>query len=304
MFAEATREFSALPLPTGEREQTEIRLNQHAITRRCIFMPVDVSLWYALALKMVMTAAIVVVASVAVERSGPFIGALIAALPTAAGAAYIILALEHPPAFIAASAVGSLAAVAAVSIFSLAYAVLAQRHGIVVSITLATLVWLAAAAALRLVEWTPASAVALNAAVFAVAIPASARYRTATVPRSKLRRTRYDLPLRAATAALVVAIVTTLSHRIGSFLSGTFAVFPIVMASFVVILHPRLGGKAAASVLAYAQVPLVGLALGFLPVHYLAEPLGVWWSFAIGLAVCIGWNGLLWLAQRAKHSAG
>ena len=55
-----------------------------------------------------MTAAIVVVASVAVERSGPFIGALIAALPTAAGAAYIILALEHTPAFIAASAVGSL----------------------------------------------------------------------------------------------------------------------------------------------------------------------------------------------------
>ena len=63
-------------------------------------MPVDVSFFYALALKMVMTASIVVVASVAVERSGPFIGALIAALPTAAGAAYIILALEHPPAFI------------------------------------------------------------------------------------------------------------------------------------------------------------------------------------------------------------
>ena len=258
----------------------------------------DASFLYALALKMVMTASIVVVASVAVERSGPFIGALIAALPTAAGAAYIILALEHPPAFISASAVGSLAAVAAVST-SLAYAVLAQRHGIVVSITLATLVWLAAAAALRLVEWTPASAVALNATVFAAAIPASARYRTATVPKSKLRRTRYDLPLRAAIAALVVAVVTTLSHRIGSFLSGTFAVFPIVMASFVVILHPRLGGKAAASVLAYAQVPLVGLALGFLPVHYLAEPLGVRRSFAIGLAVCIGWNGLVWLASAS-----
>jgi hypothetical protein len=43
---------------------------------------------YELALKMAMTAAIVVVASVAVERSGPFIGALIAALPTAAGAAF------------------------------------------------------------------------------------------------------------------------------------------------------------------------------------------------------------------------
>src|SRR5215469_13938149 len=108
-----------------------------------------------------MTAAVVVFISIVVERSGPFIGALIAALPTAAGAAYIILALEHPPEFIAASAVGSAAANAAVAIFALVYAVLAQRHGVVLSITVATLVWFAAAACLRLVDWTPAGALAL-----------------------------------------------------------------------------------------------------------------------------------------------
>ena len=67
----------------------------------------------------------------AVERSGPFIGALIAALPTAAGAAYIILGVRASAGFIAASAVGSAAAVAAVSIFALIYSVLAQRHGVV-----------------------------------------------------------------------------------------------------------------------------------------------------------------------------
>jgi uncharacterized membrane protein (GlpM family) len=101
----------------------------------------DPFFWYELALKMVMTAAIVVAASVAVERSGPFIGALIAALPTAAGAAYIILAIEHSSAFVADSAVGSIAAGAAVAIFALTYSVLAQRHGIVLSIGAATLVW-------------------------------------------------------------------------------------------------------------------------------------------------------------------
>jgi hypothetical protein len=41
-----------------------------------------------LTLKMAMTAAIVVVASVVAERTGPFICAIIAALPTAAGAVY------------------------------------------------------------------------------------------------------------------------------------------------------------------------------------------------------------------------
>ncbi len=266
-------------------------------------MTPDLLFWYELALKMAMTATIVVVASVAVERSGPFIGALIASLPTAAGAAYIILAIEHPPAFVAASAVGSLAAGTAVSVFALAYAALAQRHGIVLSIGLATIVWFVAAAGLRLVDWTALSAVLLSVAVFGVTIPASARYRTTGVPREKVKRTRYDIPLRAATAALVVAVVTTASHRIGSFVSGMFAVFPIVMGSFAVILHPRIGGPAAASVFAHAQVPLFGLGLGFLAVHYLAEPVGSWWALAVGLAVCVGWNGLLWLLQHARGRA-
>ena len=266
-------------------------------------MSPDLLFWYGLVLKMAMTATIVVVASVAVERSGPFIGALIAALPTAASAAYIILAIEHPPAFIAASAIGSAAANAAVAIFALVYAVLAQRHGIALSIGVATLIWFCAAAALRLVDWTPVSALALNAAVFAVTIPASARYRLPASPRQGIRRTRYDLPLRAATAALVVAVVTTASHEIGSFASGTFAVFPIVMGSFVVIMHPRVGGKAAAAVLAHAQPALLGLGLGFLGVHYLVAPLGVWWAFAGGLAISVAWSGMLLLIRRARSAA-
>ena len=146
----------------------------------------DPLFWYGLALKMAMTATIVVVASVAVERSGPFIGALIAALPT---------------------------------------------------------------------------------------------------------------------AALVVAVVTTASHEIGSFASGTFAVFPIVMGSFVVILHPRVGGPAAGAVLAHAEPALVGLGLGFLGLHYLVEPLGVWWGFAGGLAIAMAWSVMLWLLRRARVRA-
>src|SRR5262249_54412670 len=92
------------------------------------------SFGYGLAFKGVVTA------PVAAGRSGPLMAALIAALPTAASVTYIILALEHPPAFVAASAVGSMAANAAVAVFALSYAALAQRHGIVLSITASTLV--------------------------------------------------------------------------------------------------------------------------------------------------------------------
>jgi uncharacterized membrane protein (GlpM family) len=258
-------------------------------------------IWYDLSLKMALTATIVVIISVVVERSGPFIGALIAALPTAAGAAYIILAFEHPPEFIAASAVGSAAATAAVSIFAYIYSVLAQRHGLALSLTVAIVVWFIAAAALRTVAWTPLTAALLNIVVFGITVPLSWRYRTSGPP-AKFMRTPYDIPLRALTAAVVVAAVTTASHSIGSFASGMFAVFPIVMACSVVILHPRVGGVASASMFAHAQIALNGLWIGFLVVHYVVPPFGVWGALGIGLMVSIAWSGLLWMIRRRSRA--
>ena len=252
--------------------------------------------WLELALKMALTATVVVITSIVVERAGPFVGALIAALPTAAGAAYVILAIEHPPAFIAASAVGSHATGAAVSIFAAVYAALAQRHGLVVSLGVALAAWFAVTAVLRLLVFTPLGAVALNATVFAVTIPLSWRYRISGPPKQFLR-TAFDIPLRALAAAIVVATVTTASYSIGSFASGMFALFPIIFCSSIVILHPRVGGKATASMVAYAQVAFIGLALSFLSVHYLAEPLGSWWALAIGLSIAVGWSGLLFLIR-------
>jgi hypothetical protein len=262
----------------------------------------DVPLWLELLLKMAMTAAIVVAASVVAERSGPFVGAVIAALPTAAGAAYIILAIEHPPAFIASSAVGSFAANATVVLFSLGYAVLAQRYGVIASLGGALLVWLAGTLILHAIDWTVPGAVALNVLVFGLAIPASARFRTETTV--KVKTALSDVGWRALAVSLCVVVVTTASHSIGSFASGMLAVFPVVIASLVVIIHLRLGGPAAASVAAHVPVPLIGLGLGFIAVHYLVAPIGVWWAFAAGVAVCLAWSGALWLVRRRHGAAG
>jgi hypothetical protein len=95
-----------------------------------------------------------------------------------------------------------------------------------------------------------------------------------------------------------VIVVTAASGSIGSYFSGLFAFFPVAMGSFFVILHPRLGGKAAASVAAHVQAPLIGLGLGLLAVHLLAEPIGVWWSYGVGLSVGISWNALLWFLRN------
>jgi hypothetical protein len=96
---------------------------------------------------------------------------------------------------------------------------------------------------------------------------------------------------------LCVILVTAASHSIGFYFSGAFAFFPVAMGSFFIILQPRIGGPAAASVAAHVLTPLIGLGLGLLAVHLLAEPIGVWWSYAVGLSIGLAWNALLWLAR-------
>lgn len=249
---------------------------------------------------MTMTATIVVAASVLVERSGPFIGALIAALPTAAGAVYIILAIDHPPAFIAGTAVGSMVSNVAVALFALSCAGLAQRSGRLVSLVGAFAVWFACAAALRMFDWTAAGALVLNIIVLSATTFLGSRFRTeGPVRRAQTRRS--DIAWRALTVAVCVAAVTVASHRIGSFASGMFAVFPVAMGSFFIILHPRIGGPAAASVAAHVQAPLFGLVIGLLAVHLLAETIGVWRSYGVGLAIGIAWNGLLYALKQRRR---
>ncbi len=253
-----------------------------------------------LLLKIAMTASIVVAASLVVERSGPFVGSLIASLPTAGGAAMIILAVEHPSAFVAQSAVGSVVSNAVCAIFALAYAALAQRRSLLVSIGGAFAVWFICAGLTRLVDWSAGASALLNAVVFPLAILAGSRFRAEPTVKRRVRLGVGDLAWRVGVVTLCVIVVTAASAAIGSFASGLFAFFPVAMGSYFVILHPRIGGPAAASVAAHVQAPLIGLGLSLLAVHYLAEPLGVWWSYAIGLSVGIGWNALLWGLRRLR----
>jgi hypothetical protein len=253
--------------------------------------------WQGLALKIAMTVFIVVAASIIVERSGPFIGAMIASLPTAGGAAMIILAMEHTPEFIAQSAIGNLIANAACAVFALTYASRAQEHSLPASLITAFAVWLGAVLLASAVQWNAASATLLNVLVYPLTIYLGRKYRSAGVVR-RVELSANDLAWRAGVVTIVVLAVTIASHSIGSYLSGAFAFFPVAMGSFFIILHSRLGGPAAASVAAHVQAPLIGLGLGMLAVHLLAVPLGVWWSYLIALAICFSWNAMLWLLRQ------
>jgi hypothetical protein len=252
------------------------------------------------ALKLLLTAGIVVTASVIVERSGPLIGSIIVALPTSVGAAYIIMAIEHPPAFIAQSTIASAVGNTSGALFCLAYAYTAQRFGVVLSLLAAIATWLGWAVAMQQFSWTIAGAFWLNIAVFCVTIPALWPLRNARAPAGRALPTRQDLAVRVLIVGLFVAGVTTASHQIGSAASGLFVIFPVAMISFMAILQPRIGGPAAGAVLAQAQIPLLAQPFLFSTVNLLAEPVGVWWAYLAGLSVSLGWSLVL---LRFKSSA-
>ena len=127
----------------------------------------------ALAVKMALTAGLVVAAAAIAERAGPLLGALVATLPISAGPAYVFVSLDHGPAFVAASALASLVMNAATTLLALTYVLLAQRRGRRVRLTAALGVWLASAILLRTLPWTLGGAVALNGVVVAFGVPIS-----------------------------------------------------------------------------------------------------------------------------------
>src|SRR5450755_1923685 len=129
-------------------------------------MSPDLAFILTLALRMAVTAAFVVTASVITERAGPVIGALVATLPISAGPSYVFLALDHDAAFIAEGALASLPINAATIFLGLTYVLLAQRHHALVSWSAGAVVWIVLAALSRTIHWSLASGLAVNIVAF------------------------------------------------------------------------------------------------------------------------------------------
>jgi hypothetical protein len=261
-------------------------------------MSPDLTFILMLGFRMVVTAAFVVTASMITERSGPVIGALIATLPISAGPSYIFLSLDHDAAFIAEGALASLPINAATILLGLTYVVLAQRRSALVSCFAAVALWIALASIVRLVHWTLAGGLAVNAVAFAICVPLLQRYRHVKMPL--ITRRWYDIPLRASLVATLVATVVTLSGWVGPKVSGVIALFPAVFTSMMLILHPRIGGPATAAVIANSGWGMMGFGIAIAVLHVAALRFGSAIGLSLALATCVSWNLALWRIGRRR----
>ena len=261
-------------------------------------MSPDLAFILTLALRMAVTAAFVVSASVITERSGPAIGALVATLPISAGPSYVFLARDHDAAFIAEAALASLPINAITIFLCLTYVVLAQRRSTAVSFAGAVMVWSALAALSRTVHWSLAGGLIANAVAYAICLPLLRRFRHVKMP--PITRRWYDIPLRASLVATLVATVVILSKWVGPGVSGTIALFPVVFTSMMLILHPRIGGPATAALLANSGWGLIGLGIAIAVLHLAALRFGSVIGLSLALATCVSWNLGLWWNGRTK----
>lgn len=247
---------------------------------------------------MAIAATIVVSVSLIAEKSKPFIAAMLATLPISGGPALVFIALDHDDIFLHGSLIGAMLANIAAGLYCLAYGFAARRFSAAPSIAIALSGWAVSGLVLRQFEWNVPLALLATFLIYAALIPASRQFLAAPMPAVP-PRAWYAIPLRALAVAALVAAVTTLSWTLGPNGSGMLAVFPIVLSSLVAILHPRIGGAATARTILSGLPGLLGFGVALAIAAMLTLTIGRYAAMAVGLGICLIWNGAL-VMRRAR----
>ena len=207
-----------------------------------------------IALKLILTPLIMTAASLAGRRWGDAIAGWLTGLPVVSGPVSVYLALEHGDRFAALAAAGSVSGVVSQAAFCIAYSLVAPRGWSTAALA-ATLAYVGMAA--MTIPFAPPllGLIGLAAAALVVArlfLPADMR------SLARVSAPRWDIPLRAAVATLLVMAVTTFAAEMGPRISGVTASYPVITGSIAVFAHRAQGPQAAVAALRGMTTALFG----------------------------------------------
>lgn len=220
-----------------------------------------------LAVKLLVTPAVVLAASLAGRRWGAAIGGWLVGLPLTSGPVAAFLAIERGPDFAAQASAGSIAGVVAQAGFCLGYA-LAASCGWPLALLSGTLGFVVCGFALQAVALTPSALFVVALAALAVTLRLLPR---GAPPTLLVVAPRWELPARAAAVTALVVAVTTLAAELGARASGAVACFPLIGAALGVFAHRAQGPRAGVATLRGMATALFAFA-GFFLVLRLALP--------------------------------
>ena len=224
-----------------------------------------------LLLKLVLTPALIAVASLAGRRWGHAVSGWLVGLPLTSGPVAFFLAIERGPSFAADAALGSLAGAIAEAAFCLAYAFVAPRMAWPAALAAASVAFTLVAGALQQppLSLGPIALAAFVSLALTLFVMPNAVATAAPAPPA-----RWDLPARMVIATVLVLAITEAAPMIGPRWSGMLATFPVYAAILTVFAH-RAAAAPAVQVLRGLVWGLFGFAGFFVILGALIEPAGV-----------------------------
>ncbi len=216
------------------------------------------------------------------ERTSPFIGGIVLALPIVTAPAYLFLILLHPPVFVADAALASIATIGAVLLFLATVIGLIRRRPMPLVLSCALAVWCLTGLVTRTLPSGLASSLLILAAAAAFAWH-SGRQVSLTAPAARSRSPSYEIVLRGGAAGLLVIGVTVLADILGSQVAGIFSSFPVALLTVCWFMPRRLDHAGIRAALRATQIGLASHLPFFLSMALLAPRSGAWPAFATGL---------------------
>ena len=249
----------------------------------------------ALALKLVLTPALVGAASLAGRRWGSAVGGWLVGIPFTSAPVAFFLALDPGPRFAAAAAAGIMAGAASQAAFCLGYAWAAQRAGWIRSVLAATAAF---AVATTVLDATVLAVQGMFLVIIVVLVVA-----LFLMPDAPLRATRdvefprWDLPARMVVATAFVVVLTGAAPLLGARLAGLIAPFPLYATVLAAFAHRLQGVDSAVAVLRGLLLGLFAFASFFLALSLLL-PAGLGVAFAAAVAIALAVQGASLLTGR------
>ena len=259
-----------------------------------------------LALKLVLTPALIAIATLSGRRWGPSIGGWLVGLPFTSGPVSLFLALEQGTAFTAAAAAGSIAGAAASALFAVVYAALSRRAGwpaALVGSSLAFFVAIFALRALPLGAELPAPLLPLYLATLAVCATSAWLIKEPGTLPAAVAAPRWDLPARMVVATALVVTITTAAPLLGPQLTGLLTTYPIYASVLAVFAHAQRGPVAAIHVIRGLCFGLLAFASFFFAIGSLIDRVGIAIAFACAIGAALVVQTLTLVRLRSEGSA-
>ena len=256
--------------------------------------------------KVALSAGFTLAGTAAVERLGPRIGGLVAAVPQLAVVSLIFFALEQGLGFAAESAFWTIPGMCATLSVMLGYLVGSELvsaprpASIAAGVALGTVCFALTTALLSAVpldRWSviPVAAVACFGTTWILRrLPGSA-------PLRRVAASPWLYAIRAGTSVITVLTVTGLAHLLGPKWSGLMVGYPVNSLPVMVILHSHYGREVIKSFVKIFPAGIFGVCLFNLVAWLSLERRGLGITITLGYAVDIAYLVMVaWVRGRGR----